>query len=145
MKRFMFATRWRWVAGVALALPRFRGGKKVPPQLTRMAAEDLIGSVFPDQLACAENLVGEREVPDHPLVNQTISDCLNEAMRRRNNTSGFGDQPHEIGHLALAAGKPLCGEVRLRFALPDQLRSTTGLLKWCAGHHLGKSAVPLTM
>ena len=76
----MFATRWRWVAGVALALPRFRGGKKVPPQLTRMAAEDLIGTVFPDQLACAENLVGEREVPDHPLVNQTIADCLNEAM-----------------------------------------------------------------
>ena len=76
----MFATRWRWVAGVSLALPRFRGGKKVPPQLTRMAAEDLIGTVFPDQLACAENLVGEREVPDHPLVNQTIFDCLNEAM-----------------------------------------------------------------
>jgi ATP-dependent helicase Lhr and Lhr-like helicase len=76
----MFATRWRWVAGVALALPRFRGGKKVPPQLTRMVAEDLIGTVFPDQLACAENLVGEREVPDHPLVNQTVFDCLNEAM-----------------------------------------------------------------
>jgi len=76
----MFATRWRWVAGVALALPRFRGGKKVPPQLTRMAADDLIGTVFPDQLACAENLVGEREIPDHPLVNQTISDCLNDAM-----------------------------------------------------------------
>ena len=76
----MFATRWRWVAGVALALPRWRGGRKVPPQLTRMAAEDLIATVFPDQLACAENLVGEREVPDHPLVNQTISDCLNEAM-----------------------------------------------------------------
>jgi len=76
----MFATRWRWVASVALALPRFRGGKKVAPQLMRMAAEDLIASVFPDQLACAENLVGEREVPDHPLVNQTISDCLNEAM-----------------------------------------------------------------
>ena len=76
----MFTTRWRWVASVALALPRWRGGKKVPPQLTRMAAEDLIGTVFPDQIACAENLVGEREVPDHPLVNQTISDCLNEAM-----------------------------------------------------------------
>jgi ATP-dependent Lhr-like helicase len=76
----MFVTRWRWVAGVALALPRFRGGRKVPPQLTRMAAEDLIGAVFPDQLACAENLVGEREVPDHPLVNQTVADCLNEAM-----------------------------------------------------------------
>src|SRR5262249_35127861 len=76
----MFGTRWRWVAGVALALPRFRGGKKVPLQLMRMMAEDLVGTIFPDQVACAENLVGEREVPDHPLVAQTISDCLNEAM-----------------------------------------------------------------
>jgi ATP-dependent helicase Lhr and Lhr-like helicase len=76
----MFALRWRWVSGVSLAIPRFRGGKKVPPQLARMAAEDLIGSVFPDQLACAENLTGEREVPEHPLVDQVLSDCLNEAM-----------------------------------------------------------------
>jgi ATP-dependent Lhr-like helicase len=76
----MFVTRWRWVAGVSLALPRFRGGKKVPPQLARMAAEDLITAVFPDQVACAENLVGEREIPDHPLVRQTIDDCLGEAM-----------------------------------------------------------------
>jgi ATP-dependent Lhr-like helicase len=76
----MFITRWRWVAAVSLALPRFRGGKKVPPQLARMAAEDLIASVFPDQIACAENLTGEREVPDHPLVSQAISDCLTEAM-----------------------------------------------------------------
>ena len=76
----MFTTRWRWVAGIALALPRMRGGRKVPPQLARMDAEDLVGTVFPDQLACAENLVGEREVPDHPLVNQTIADCLNDAM-----------------------------------------------------------------
>ncbi|HVG82338.1 MAG TPA: DEAD/DEAH box helicase [Methylomirabilota bacterium] len=76
----MFITRWRWVAGVALALPRFRGGKKVPPQLARMQAEDLVASVFPDQLACAENLTGEREIPDHPLVRQTIQDCLTEAM-----------------------------------------------------------------
>ncbi len=76
----MFITRWRWVGGVSLALRRFRGGRKVAPQLARMAAEDLIGTVFPDQIACAENLVGEREVPDHPLVRQTISDCLHEAM-----------------------------------------------------------------
>ena len=76
----MFTTRWRWVSAVALALPRFRGGRKVPPQLTRMGAEDLIGAVFPDQIACAENLVGEREIPDHPLVRQTIADCLSEAM-----------------------------------------------------------------
>jgi ATP-dependent Lhr-like helicase len=76
----MFVTRWRWVAGVALALPRFRGGRKVPPQLARMGAEDLIAAIFPDQLACAENLVGEREIPDHPLVGQTVGDCLNDAM-----------------------------------------------------------------
>ncbi|WP_395712295.1 DEAD/DEAH box helicase [Reyranella sp.] len=76
----MFTTRWRWVAGVSLALPRMRGGKKVPPQLARMAAEDLVGSVFPDQIACAENLPGDREIPDHPLVGQAIADCLGEAM-----------------------------------------------------------------
>jgi ATP-dependent helicase Lhr and Lhr-like helicase len=76
----MFITRWRWVAGVALALPRFRGGRKVAPQLARMDAEDLIATVFPGQIGCAENLVGEREIPDHPLTNQTIADCLHEAM-----------------------------------------------------------------
>ena len=52
----MFQSRWRWVAAVSLALPRFRGGRKVPPQLARMGAEDLVASVFPDQIACAENL-----------------------------------------------------------------------------------------
>jgi ATP-dependent helicase Lhr and Lhr-like helicase len=76
----MFMTRWRWVAGVALALPRFRGGKKVPPPLARMDAEDLIAAIFPDQLACAENLAGAREIPDHPLIRQTIADCLTEVM-----------------------------------------------------------------
>ncbi|HZP94210.1 MAG TPA: DEAD/DEAH box helicase [Burkholderiales bacterium] len=76
----MFMTRWRWNASVALALLRYRGGAKVPPQLQRMEAEDLIAAVFPDQLACQENVVGDREIPDHPLVNQTISDCLFEAM-----------------------------------------------------------------
>jgi ATP-dependent Lhr-like helicase len=76
----MFITRWRWAAAVSLALPRFRGGKKVPAPLARMDAEDLVATIFPDQLACAENLVGEREIPDHPLVRQTIADCLGEAM-----------------------------------------------------------------
>jgi len=76
----MFTTRWRWVSGVSLALPRFQGGKKVPPQLARMGAEDLMGAVFPDQNACAENLPGEREIPDHPLVRQAMGDCLTEAM-----------------------------------------------------------------
>ncbi|HEY2682401.1 MAG TPA: DEAD/DEAH box helicase [Steroidobacteraceae bacterium] len=76
----MFEVRWRWDAGISLALPRFRGGKKVPPQIARMNAEDLLASVFPDQVACAENLPGEIEVPDHPLVQQTIRDCLEDAM-----------------------------------------------------------------
>jgi ATP-dependent Lhr-like helicase len=76
----MFEVRWRWDAGIALALPRYRGGKKIPPQIARMNAEDLLASVFPDQVACAENLPGEIEVPDHPLVRQTIRDCLEEAM-----------------------------------------------------------------
>jgi ATP-dependent Lhr-like helicase len=76
----MFATRWRWDASVALALPRFRGGHKLAPQLQRMEAEDLLATVFPDQVACGENIVGDREIPDHPLVAQTIADCLHDAM-----------------------------------------------------------------
>ncbi len=76
----MFGVRWRWNATTALALPRMSGGKKLAPQLQRMRAEDLIAAVFPDQIACAENLAGEREIPDHPLVLQTLRDCLHEAM-----------------------------------------------------------------
>ena len=76
----MFAARWRWTATTSLALPRFRSGKKVPPQLQRMAAEDLLAAVFPDQIACPENVSGPREMPDHPLVNQTVHDCLYDAM-----------------------------------------------------------------
>ncbi|MEO7150010.1 MAG: DEAD/DEAH box helicase [Rhodanobacteraceae bacterium] len=76
----MFAARWRWNASAALALPRFVGGAKVPPQIQRMKSEDLLATVFPDQVACAENLTGERQIPDHPLVAQTLHDCLHEAM-----------------------------------------------------------------
>jgi len=76
----LFAVRWRWNATTALALPRFVGGRKVAPQLQRMKSEDLLAAVFPDQVACAENLSGPREVPDHPLVAQTMHDCLHEAM-----------------------------------------------------------------
>jgi ATP-dependent Lhr-like helicase len=76
----LFTTRWRWVANISLAVKRFRGGHKNPPPFQRIEAEDLIAVVFPDQIACAENIVGDREVPDHPLVNQALTDCLNEAM-----------------------------------------------------------------
>jgi len=76
----LFNTRWRWSATIALAVKRFRGGRKHPAPLQRMDAEDLIAVVFPDQIACAENLKGEREIPDHPLVTQVIHDCMHEAM-----------------------------------------------------------------
>jgi len=76
----MFGVRWRWVAGIALTLPRFRGGRKIPPQIARMNAEDLLAAIFPDQVACAENRAGAIEIPEHPLVAQAIRDCLEEAM-----------------------------------------------------------------
>ncbi|MTV37067.1 DEAD/DEAH box helicase [Duganella radicis] len=76
----LFNVRWRWNATTALALPRFTGGRKVAPQLQRMKSDDLLAAVFPDQAACLENIVGERELPSHPLVDQTLDDCLHEAM-----------------------------------------------------------------
>lgn len=76
----MFEARWRWNATIALAVRRNRNGKRVPPQWQRSDAEDLVALVFPDQLACLENIAGPREVPDHPLVQQTIADCLHETM-----------------------------------------------------------------
>ncbi|MFQ5580636.1 MAG: DEAD/DEAH box helicase [Nitrospiria bacterium] len=76
----MFEVRWRWNATRALAISRNRSGKRVPPPLQRMQAEDLVAQLFPDQIACAENIGARRELPDHPLVDQVIHDCLTEAM-----------------------------------------------------------------
>ncbi|WP_460903355.1 DEAD/DEAH box helicase [Paraburkholderia jirisanensis] len=76
----LFNVRWRWNATTSLALPRYTGGHKTAPQLQRMRGEDLLAAVFPDQVACAENLAGERELPAHPLVDQTLDDCLHDAM-----------------------------------------------------------------
>ncbi|MCG5072503.1 DEAD/DEAH box helicase [Paraburkholderia tagetis] len=76
----LFGVRWRWNATTALALPRQSGGRKTPPQIQRMRSEDLLAAVFPDQVACVENLAGEREIPHHPLVDQTLDDCLHDAM-----------------------------------------------------------------
>lgn len=76
----MFASRWRWNLTTALAVKRMFGGKKSPPQFQRSDAEDALAVVFPDQLACQENLSGNREVPDHPLVEQAIADCLHDTM-----------------------------------------------------------------
>jgi ATP-dependent Lhr-like helicase len=76
----MFTSRWRWNASRALAILRFRAGGKVPAPIQRMRSDDLLASVFPDQVACAENLTGEIRIPDHPLVRETIDNCLHEAM-----------------------------------------------------------------
>ncbi len=77
----MWNIRWRWNVTRSLAVLRRRGGKKIPAQLQRMDAEDLLTAVFPDQVACFENLGGGvREIPEHPLVDQTVKDCLEEAM-----------------------------------------------------------------
>ena len=76
----IFTIRWRWNATRSLAVPRFRGGAKIAAPLQRMESENLLAAVFPDQLACLEHIVGDREIPDHPLVKQTIEDCLTEAM-----------------------------------------------------------------
>ena len=78
----MFATRWRWNVTRSLALLRFSNGRKVPPQIQRMKAEDLLAAVFPDAIACQDNMTGDRErrIPDHPLVQETLRDCLTEAM-----------------------------------------------------------------
>jgi len=76
----MFPTHWRWVASIALAIRRNRNGRRAPAYFQRNDAEDLIAVVFPDQLACAENITGTREIPDHPLVNQAVNDCLHEVM-----------------------------------------------------------------
>jgi ATP-dependent helicase Lhr and Lhr-like helicase len=76
----IFATRWRWVAGRSLALLRFMGGKKVPPPIQRMRSDDLLAAVFPQALACQENISGDIEIPNHPLARETMKDALTEAM-----------------------------------------------------------------
>ena len=76
----IFGTRWRWDANRVLALLRFQSGKKVPPQIQRMRSDDLLASVFPDVAACQENIAGDIQIPDHPLVNEVMKDVLTEAM-----------------------------------------------------------------
>jgi len=80
LDRPMFESQWRWNATIALAIRRRNGGKRVPAQFQRNNAEDLIAQLFPDQIACPENLAGPREVPDHPLVHQAVHDCIRVLM-----------------------------------------------------------------
>ena len=80
LDRPMFEIRWRWNVTRSLAVLRRRNGKKVPPHLMKMRVADTLSVVFPQAVACGENIVGDREIPDHPLVFETIRDCLVEAM-----------------------------------------------------------------
>ena len=75
----IFLNRWRWNATRALQIPRSRNGRKVPPALQRFRSEDLLTAVFPRLTGCQENVVGDIELPDNPLVQQTMDDCLHEA------------------------------------------------------------------
>ncbi|MGI9103732.1 MAG: DEAD/DEAH box helicase [Terriglobales bacterium] len=76
----VFGTRFRWDATRALALLRYRGGKKIPPQVQRILSDDLLATVFPDVAACGENIQGDIQIPDHPLVKEVMKDVLHEAM-----------------------------------------------------------------
>lgn len=110
----MFATRWRWNANISLAVPRNRNGKRIPAQFQRSDAEDLVALVFPDQLACLENIQGDREIPEHPLVQQTLHDCLYDNMDIEGLERLY--QRIEQGEVTitcrdLAGPSPLCGEI----------------------------------
>jgi ATP-dependent helicase Lhr and Lhr-like helicase len=77
----LFQARWRWNLNTSLTVLRMRGGRKNPPAIQRMEADDLMAAVFPTLAACQENVApGPLEIPDHPLVRQTMEDCLHEAM-----------------------------------------------------------------
>src|SRR5436190_3933000 len=110
----VFQTRWRWNATISLAVPRARAAGRVPSPLQRMQAEDLLAAAFPDAAACIENIPGDRQVPDHPLVSQTVRDCLEEAMDLPQLTSIL-ERIHR-GEIACVARdtpepSPLCHEI----------------------------------
>jgi ATP-dependent helicase Lhr and Lhr-like helicase len=76
----MFGVRWRWNVTRALAVLRQNGGKRVPPFLQKFRSEDLLAAAFPETVGCLENHHGPVVIPDQPLVQQTMHDCLTEAM-----------------------------------------------------------------
>ena len=94
----MFTNRWRWNAARALAVERFSRGKRVPMQIQRMRAEDLLGAVFPDQVMCQDNRAGPVSLPDHPLTRETMDNCLREAM----DVDGFKETLIRLGRGEIA-------------------------------------------
>ncbi len=110
----MFATQWRWSCNISLAVPRNRNGKRIPAQFQRNNAEDLIAVIFPDQIACLENITGQREVPQHPLVDQTIHDCLHQWMDINGLITILADMQQEKINIIccdLTSPSPLANEI----------------------------------
>ena len=163
----LFTVRWRWAAGRALALLRFQGGKKIAPQIQRMRAEDLLAAVFPQALACQENIVGDIAIPDHPLVRETMKDVLTEALDIDGLKRVLADlvegrikclavdtpAPSAFSHEILNANPyaylddaPLeerrARAVELRRALPDSLASELGRLDPAAIDEVRRDAWP---
>jgi ATP-dependent Lhr-like helicase len=153
----MFGVRWRWNSTRSLAVLRRIGGKRVAPHLLRMRAADMMSVVFPQAQACAENLAGDREIPDHPLVFETVRDCLVEAMDSAGLTALMARlERGEIKVIAKDTVEPsvLCHElinanpyaylddagledrrtraVSLRRGLPAEIADTTGALDLAA-------------
>jgi ATP-dependent Lhr-like helicase len=97
----IFGSRWRWNLSRFLVAPRFRGSRHVPPAIQRMEADDLMAAIFPMLAACQENVNGPIEIPDHPVVRQTMADCMTESM--------------DLTGLLELLGKLRSGEVRSHF------------------------------
>ncbi len=76
----MFTSRWRWNLNRALIVLRFKGGRRNPPPLQRMEADDFMAALFPQAAACQENVAGPVQIPDHPIVRQTMHDTMTEAL-----------------------------------------------------------------
>ena len=76
----IFKNRWRWAAGRSLQLLRMSKGKRIAPQIQRTRSDDLMANVFPQAAACFETIVGDIQIPDHPLVREVMKDVLQEAM-----------------------------------------------------------------
>ena len=163
----LFTSRWRWDAGRALALVRFRNGRKVPPPIQRMRSDDLLAAVFPEAQACQENVSGPIAIPDHPLIREVMKDVLSEAMDFAGFQRVLGDifegrircvavdtpVPSPFSHEILNANPyaylddaPLeerrARAVEMRRALPDAVLSEVGRLEPAAIAEVCEEAWP---
>jgi ATP-dependent helicase Lhr and Lhr-like helicase len=147
----MFGARWRWNATRALAVLRFAGGRRVPPPIQRMRSDDLLAAVFPDQVACAENLSGPIRIPEHPLVQETVGDCLHEAMdidTLREVIEGIRSGRIEARAIETTAASPLSHEILnanpyafLDDAPLEERRARAVQLRSTLGEHAGPGSV----